>query len=131
METQLGTWSKLKMKLIYKCITGNPNPMSLLNAGGKPEYPETNLRKRAWTANQMHIKWRARDSNPRPHWCTAREIRLRQLAPSFETVIYLHFHLLGYKIHNCLLFERISGQLLPTPIKYGSTKGIILFMCSA
>ena len=45
------TWymvpSKLTMKLIF--LTGNPNPKSVLNAGGKPEYPEKNLRKRTWT----------------------------------------------------------------------------------
>ena len=33
----------------------NPARSPVLDAGGKPEYPEINLRKQVWTGNQMDI----------------------------------------------------------------------------
>ena len=49
----------------------NPERSPVLDAGGKPECQEKNLRKQVWTGNQMDIQRWDRESNP-AQWSTAR-----------------------------------------------------------
>ncbi len=59
----------------------NPERSQVLDAGGKPECPEKNLRKQVWTRNQMDIQRRDRESNPGLVVHIAKEVPLRYLIP--------------------------------------------------
>ena len=58
-------------KSSFRCWIG---VTSYLHAGGKPEYPEKNLRKWIWIGNQIDLKRRNRESNTgsvEPWWNSA------------------------------------------------------------